>query len=150
MPPFWQISDIVTILSFNVLPKHKQSVSPRDKYWILWLFCDCPKVVTRSDTYCSRFVLNRIPEISSSWVFFILRPMLHFPPILADRRNWMHSFHGPSRMWFLIFCFHSRFRTNQTKYLWLWSQIGMVWNNLPWYFWSMMNDLTQIWCKGWG
>ena len=34
--------------------------------------------------------------------------MLHFPPILAGKRNWMHGFHRPSKMRFLIFCLQVR------------------------------------------
>ena len=33
---------------------------------------------------------------------FIRRLMLHFPPILARKRNWMQDFHRPSKMSFLF------------------------------------------------
>ena len=48
----WQKSDIVTILTLNFLPGLKESLSPCDNYWILWLFCLVLRVVTISDKDC--------------------------------------------------------------------------------------------------
>ena len=45
---------------------------------------------------CKRNLRNSILE-----GLFIPRLMLRFPPILADKRNWMRSFHWPSKMRFL-------------------------------------------------
>ena len=49
----WQKSDIVTMLYLYFLPGHRESLSPCDKYWVSWLFCPVPRVVTISDKDCS-------------------------------------------------------------------------------------------------
>ena len=40
--------------------------------------------------------------------------MLRCSPILADRRNWMHGFHRPSKMRFLTFCLNVALHIGET------------------------------------
>ena len=58
-------------------------------------------------TLCVQFCLNVYHKQNPIKLIleglFIQPLMLHFPPILGGRRNWMHGFHRPSKIRFLEF-----------------------------------------------